>query len=123
MSAAALAAFLALSAAANDACLARVRAAEEAILAHELGHLASYASRGRLGLLGLAWTQLWAGKDLESQERAMDLEAVSRGKGPGLALFREWLYERVSPATRDEKRRLYFTPEELRALDRPVPAL
>ena len=49
-------------------------------------------------------------------ERAADLEAIWLGYGPGLESYRVWLYRNVPPSRMEEKRRDYFSPEEIEAI-------
>ena len=46
-------------------------------------------------------------------ERKADLEAIARGYGEGLKQFREWLYQNVPQKELEEKKRDYFSPEEI----------
>ena len=89
-------------------------AALRAIIAHELAHVLYYRRRNRLQLLGLARL---AGKDFTAKfERGADLEALARGYGAGLKKYRLWLYQNIPPRKLNEKRRNYFSPEEIDAL-------
>lgn len=92
-------------------------AALDALLAHELSHLADYARRGAASLGRLALTYLLApsGKSVASYERATDEAALRAGYGAGLRAYRVWLYARLSPEQAAVKRRLYLTPEEIDA--------
>ncbi len=89
-------------------------AALRAIIAHELAHVLYYRRRNRLQLFGLARL---AGKDFTARfERGADLEALTRGYGTGLKEYRLWLYRNIPPRKLPEKRRNYFSPEEIDAL-------
>ncbi len=95
------------------------QAALEAIVAHELAHVQVYKTEGIAGLVktGLAnW-----GREPQSGpriERAADLQAIARGFGPGLAEYREWVYRQLeSPADVSVKKKTYFTPAEIVAID------
>jgi hypothetical protein len=85
-----------------------------AIIAHELGHVVYYKSRSRVKLLGLV--RLAGGGFTAQFERATDLEAVARGYGAGLKSYRVWLYGHIPANKLAEKRRNYFSPEEIDAL-------
>lgn len=85
-----------------------------AILAHELGHALYFKEKNRFELLGLV--SLVNGGFTAKFERRTDLIAIERGYGDGLIKYREWLYENVPPNNMAEKRRNYFTPEEIRLL-------
>jgi len=83
----------------------------EAIIAHELGHVAYLNKRNRLKHLGLL--RLLSGSFVSNFERRTDLEAISRGYGEGLKTYRQWLYQHVPQKDLAEKRRDYFSPEEI----------
>jgi hypothetical protein len=84
------------------------------ILAHELGHVVYYRSRNRLALLGLV--RLVCKGFTAHFERRTDLEAIQRGYGDGLKSYRLWLYRQISPGKIEEKKRNYFSPLEIDAL-------
>lgn len=89
--------------------------AVRAILAHELEHVLWLARRNRISLLSLV--------RLASQgyrmrfERGADLRAIVRGFGPGLVSYRKWLYANINLKHLAEKRRDYFSPEEIEAIE------
>lgn len=85
-----------------------------AILAHELGHALYYKQKTRLRLFGLIG--LIDGGFNAKFERRTDLVAIERGYGAGLIVYREWLYQNVSGKSVAEKKRDYFTPEEITLL-------
>lgn len=82
-----------------------------AIIAHELAHAAYYRRHNRFKLFGLI--------NLESKsfrarfERVADLQAIGLGYGEGLKSYRKWLYRNIPPAKIEDKRRDYFSPEEI----------
>ena len=86
-----------------------------AILAHELAHAQYYQSRPRWRLAGLA-RLLSTGYRIRF-ERGADLTAIELGYGPGLKQYREWLYLNIPPERVWEKKRDYFTPQEIEAID------
>jgi hypothetical protein len=86
----------------------------EAIMAHELSHVAYLQKKKRLELLGMA--RLISGRFTSNFERRTDLEAISRGYGEGLESFRLWLYPHIPQAKLNEKRLNYFSPVEIAAL-------
>lgn len=86
----------------------------EAIIAHELAHAEDYIGRGpfrRIGLVGLV-----SARALAKFERRTDLVAIERGYGDGLRGYREWLYQNVPSDNVEKKRRNYFSPEEIEAI-------
>ena len=85
-----------------------------AIIAHELGHVVYYKSCSRAKLLGLV--RLEGGGFTAQFERATDLEAIARGYGAGLKSYRVWLYSHIPANKLAEKRRNYFSPVEIDAL-------
>ena len=86
-----------------------------AIIAHELGHVVYYKARNRIQLLGLARL---ACKGFTARfERATDLRAISRGYSDGLKSYRLWLYRQIPAKNVMEKRRNYFSPAEIDALN------
>lgn len=86
----------------------------QAIVAHELAHIARYRSGNRLRLLGLA--RLLAAGPRARFERGADREAIRRGFGPGLKEYRLWLYKNVPPTAIPGKLRDYLSPDEIEAI-------
>lgn len=82
-----------------------------AIISHELAHALYYRNHNRLELLGLV--RLTSKSFTARFERAADLESIKRGYGPGLKIYREWLYKNIPDTRITEKRRNYFSPEEI----------
>ena len=87
--------------------------AREAIVAHELAHIAYYANGNRLHLFGLL--RLIEKNFRQSFERRADLDTIERGYGEGLKQYRLWLYQHVPPKALAEKKRDYLSPEEIEA--------
>ncbi|MCB9797711.1 MAG: hypothetical protein H6741_33895 [Alphaproteobacteria bacterium] len=88
-------------------------AAVGAILAHELSHVHDYTGMEAEAMADFA---LWyAQADTAEYERATDLAAMERGCAQGLLEYRLWLYAHVDAETLEEKRRVYWTPEEIEA--------
>ncbi|MGH9949228.1 MAG: hypothetical protein ACRD6X_18815 [Pyrinomonadaceae bacterium] len=86
-------------------------AAIKAILAHELAHADFYRRNG--GFKAFRMIGLLGGKSLAKFERRADLTAIEKGYGLGLKEFREWLYKNIPSNNINEKKRNYFTPEEI----------
>ncbi len=85
-----------------------------AVIAHELGHALYYKSRNRLKLIGLVRL---VGKSFAARfERATDLQAIAFGYAEGLKSYRRWLYARIPAGKLAEKKRNYFSPEEIDAI-------
>ena len=85
-----------------------------AILAHELAHVVSLSRGNRIRRLGLI--RLISQRYTVKFERGADLEAIHRGYGDGLKTFRTWVYGHIPRGKLQEKRRNYFSPEEITAL-------
>lgn len=90
-----------------------------AVLAHELGHVLDYLAMDSTELLEFG---VWYGSqdsatsdELSAYERATDEVALERGCATGLSAFREWLYARVEGDVEIDKRRNYYSPEEIAA--------
>lgn len=85
-----------------------------AIVAHELAHIDYYRTHSRISLLGLV---LMLSPSFATRfERQADLEAIDLGYGPGLQVYRAWLYRNIPPERVAEKKRDYFSPEEIAAI-------
>jgi len=82
-----------------------------AILAHELVHIVSLSRGNRIRRFGLV--RLLSKRQTTKFERRTDLEAIHRGYGDGLRSYRKWIYAHISPNKLPEKRRNYFSPEEI----------
>lgn len=85
-----------------------------AILAHELVHIVSLSRGNRIRRFGLV--RLLSKRQTAKFERRADLEAIHRGYGDGLKSYREWVYAHISRHKLPEKRRNYFSPEEIAAI-------
>lgn len=85
-----------------------------AILAHELSHVSSLNRGNRLRRLSLV--RLLSGGYTAKFERRTDLEAIHRGYGDGLKSYRTWVYAHIPPEKLSPKRRNYFSPEEIDAI-------
>lgn len=89
-----------------------------AIIAHELGHADYYLRKNFFELVSLV--RLVKGKSAANFERKTDLAAIGRGYGPGLIEYRQWLYRNIPQQNVAQKKRNYFTPEEIAML---IPAI
>jgi hypothetical protein len=85
-----------------------------AIVAHELAHILYFKKRNRMQLLGLM--RLTSKGFTRRFERWADLTAISRGYAEGLKNYRMWLYQHIPASRLAEKRRNYFSPEEIDAI-------
>ena len=86
----------------------------EAIIAHELSHVAYLKKRNRLRLLTMV--RLLSKSFAANFERRTDLDAISRGFGEGLKVYRHWLYQHIPQQSLAEKRRNYLSSEEIDAI-------
>ncbi len=82
-----------------------------AIVAHELAHVRYYRRGSRVRLTGLI--RLLSPGWRARFERDADREAIRRGFGPGLKLYRQWLYQNVPPRKLPGKLRDYLSPDEI----------
>jgi hypothetical protein len=99
----------------SDAILRQVPAEGlRAIVAHELAHINYYESQSRMGLVRLVGLLLPS--FTTRFERTADLDAIALGYGPGLEIYRKWLYRNIPREAEGEKKRDYYTPEEIEAL-------
>ena len=64
-----------------------------------------------------AWSVLSKRQTAEF-ERRTDLEAIHRGYGDGFKSYRKWVYTHIPPDKLVEKRRSYFSPEEITAIQK-----
>ena len=85
-----------------------------AIVAHELSHIDYFHSQSRMGMVSLV-RLLWASYNARF-ERGADLETIALGYGPGLESYRTWLYRNIPSSRMEEKKRDYFSPEEIEAI-------
>lgn len=101
----------------NDALLACPPSIEalEAIIVHELEHIRDYTgwSTGRLLRHGIDYSLSF--KQKVDYEHATDRKVLSKGLHEGLAQYREWVYQQLTPKDLITKRRIYLTPEEIRS--------
>jgi hypothetical protein len=86
----------------------------QAIIAHELAHVVYYKTRNRVRLLGLV--RLSSKRFTAEFERLADLRAIALGYGEGLKEYRRWLYDNIPASKLAEKRRNYFSPDEIDAI-------
>ncbi|MCA9583957.1 MAG: hypothetical protein KC657_01220 [Myxococcales bacterium] len=92
-----------------------------AILVHELKHVLDYTKKStEAELVDFGVKYALDQPFRTAYERATDEHALSRGYGEGLKDYRYWLYDRITPDKVEEKRRDYYTPEEIDAY-RPPP--
>ena len=87
--------------------------ATAAILAHELQHILDYTAMSGEELVDFALE--YSEGDITTVERATDEAVLARGCATGLKAYREWLYEQLDAETAAEKRRDYYTPDEIDA--------
>jgi hypothetical protein len=85
-----------------------------AILGHEMAHIADFSHGNRIRLFRLV--RLLSSGYTVRFERKADLEAIRRGFGPGLINYRNWVYANIPAAKIEEKKRNYFSPQEISAI-------
>lgn len=91
-----------------------------AIVAHELSHIITLSRGNRIRRFGLI--RLLSKKHTAVFERRADLAAIGRGYGEGLKSYRHWLYGHIPPDKVEMKRRNYFSPEEIEAMEKRLEA-
>ena len=84
------------------------------VLAHELSHVVALSHGNRLRRFGLV--RLLSSSYTAKFERRTDLEALHRGYGEGLKSYRTWVYAHIPARALAAKRRNYFSPEEIDAI-------
>lgn len=87
----------------------------ESVLAHELSHAVYYEEHSflhNISLIEILWNDTFRAKF----ERRTDLETIRRGYARGLIAYKKWLYSFLTNSERARKKRLYFTPEEVRVM-------
>jgi hypothetical protein len=85
-----------------------------AILAHELAHVVTLSHGNRIRRFSLV--RLLSRRFTRQFERRTDLEAIHLGYGDGLKTYRAWVYAHIPPVSLAEKRKRYFSPEEISSL-------
>lgn len=85
-----------------------------AILGHEMAHVADLSNGNRIRLFRLV--KLLSSSYTVRFERRADLEAIRRGFGPGLIVYRNWVYKNIPPSTLEQKKRNYFSPQEITSI-------
>lgn len=88
------------------------RPAVGAILIHELRHILDYTEMSAEELSAfIAW--YLTADDISTYERQTDEYVLERGCGLGLIAYREWLYATIPEEDLEEKKKSYYTPEEI----------
>lgn len=84
----------------------------KSILVHEFEHVKDFAqwSSSKLAAHGIEYS-LSCGKRV-AYERATDRKVLEKNLHEGLALYREWVYQWLTPAELAKKKKIYLTPEE-----------
>ena len=86
-----------------------------AVLVHELSHVVSLNHGNRIRRFSLI--RLLSTRYTARFERRTDLEAIRRGYGDGLKSYRTWVYTHIPTSALPIKRRNYFSPEEVEAIE------
>jgi hypothetical protein len=84
-----------------------------AILVHELEHVKDYIgwSSGKILKHGVLYSTSMEVK--VAYERQTDRKVLEKGLHEGLAGYREWIYQWLTPEDLANKKRIYLTPEEI----------
>jgi hypothetical protein len=85
----------------------------EAILVHELEHVKDYIgwSSAKIAKHGLLYSTSMKVK--VAYERQTDRKVLEKGLHSGLAGYRDWVYQWLTPKELASKRKIYLTPEEI----------
>lgn len=85
----------------------------QAILVHELEHVKDYTgwSSAKIAKHGIHYSTSL--KFRAKYERATDEKVLEKGLSIGLAGYRVWVYQWLSPKDLERKRYIYLTPEEI----------
>lgn len=84
----------------------------QAILAHELKHIADYKDSSSVQLIRLGLRMI--GKKSRSKyERATDFYVMELGESEGIREYRQWIYKRLTKKALKKKKCFYYTPEEI----------
>jgi len=87
----------------------------EGILAHELAHTSFYISKGRFGTIMTGLVFLNHDKHV-AFERSTDIDAITRGYGEGIKMYRQIMFRNLSQAQKKIKAERYYTDEEIDSL-------
>ena len=89
----------------------------KAILVHELEHVKDYTqwSSAKIVKHGIHYSTSL--KFRAKYERATDSKVLEKGLNIGLAGYRIWVYQWLSPKEYERKRYIYLTPEEILETD------
>lgn len=85
----------------------------EAILVHELEHIKDYTRWNSAKITSHGVRYVSSRQFRAEYERSTDKKVVKRGLNVGLANYRTWIYQWLSPKEYEKKRFYYLTPEEL----------
>lgn len=85
----------------------------QAILVHELQHVSDYLKWNSAEMMTFAAKYGMNKKFRTRYERHTDERTLLKGFGPGLIEYRIWIYQWLSPRELQNKKRYYFTPEEI----------
>ncbi len=84
-----------------------------AILVHELEHVKDYIGWSSAKLIKHGIVYSASMKVKIAYERQTDRKVLEKGLHTGLAGYRDWVYQWLTPKELARKRRIYLTPEEI----------
>ncbi len=87
--------------------------AMDAILVHELKHIEDMVQMKTGALLGFLFNYGTNKKFIVDYERATDEKPLELGLAEGLKEYRNWIYSLLNEKGLAEKRKIYYTPEEI----------
>jgi hypothetical protein len=85
----------------------------KAILVHEIQHINDYLNMSSVEVIGLAARYSTNKKFHTKYERDTDTKTLEKGFGKGLIDYRLWVYQWLGPKELKNKKRFYYTPEEI----------
>lgn len=85
----------------------------QSILVHELEHVKDYTNWSSAKIAKHSVHYSTSLKFRAKYERATDAKVLEKGLNSGLAGYRVWVYQWLSPKKLEQKRYIYLTPEEI----------
>lgn len=89
----------------------------EAILVHELEHVVDYLPMSATKIASHGLHYIMSKKFHRFYERSTDCKVLDRGLHHGLIEYRNWVYQWLNPRELQTKRKIYLTPEEIKAFE------
>lgn len=84
-----------------------------AILIHELEHVKDYTSWSSAKIIKHGIRYATSFKFMSNYEKETDIKALEKGVHVGLATYRQWVYQWLSPKDLEKKKNIYLTPDQI----------